>query len=108
MLYLWIVPANVEGAWELEIVGGGKAHRVPLALEQQFQIVSGSVLVPGHGGVPVSDGRLRGEELRLTLPGGVFGRGPVDLVGRVTGDTLSGSVRRGGREVAIWSARRRS
>jgi SAM-dependent methyltransferase len=107
-VYLWIVPARVEGKWILEIDSGGKTRSVRLDLKQQYQFVSGSVELPKHGAVPVSDGRLKGEELRFTLPGGVIGREPVELVGRVSGDSLSGSVVRGEREIASWSARRRS
>ncbi len=106
-VYLWIVPARVEGKWILEINSGGKTQNLRIDLKQQYQFVSGSVDVPKHGAVPVSDGRLRGDELRLTLPGGVIGGGPVELAGRVSGNTLNGSVMRGEREIAAWSARRR-
>jgi hypothetical protein len=107
-VYLWIVPAKVEGAWELEIKLGRKTRKLPLELKQQYQIVSGSVGVPGNPAAPISEGRLRGDEIRLVLPGGTVAREPVDLVGRVSGDSLSGTVRRADREIATWSARRRS
>jgi SAM-dependent methyltransferase len=105
-VYLWVVPARVEGDWSLEIVSRDRVRTIPLALRQEFQMVSGSVKVPAKESVPVSDGRLRGDELRLALPGGVLGDDPVLLVGRVAGDSLRGSVRRGEREIATWSARR--
>lgn len=106
-VYLWIVPAKVEGAWEIEIKLGRKARRMSFALEQQYQKVSGTTGLPGDGGRPISDGRLRGDELRLALPGGTVAREPVELVGRVAGDSMSGTVRRANREIATWSARRR-
>jgi len=61
--------------------------------------VSGSIELTGQGDVPVSHGRLRGEELRLMLP-----LGHVDAAGG-TGRArdrrfLSGTVRRADREVA--------
>jgi hypothetical protein len=108
MVYLWIVPARVEGEWTFELSSGGKTRRTRLVLQQHFQFVSGSVELTGQGDVPVSHGRLRGEELRLMLPPGALDRGSVELVGRVTGDSLSGTVRRADREVANWSARRRN
>ena len=107
MVYLWIVPARVEGEWIFELSSGGKTRRTRLVLEQRFQFVSGSVELPGQGDVPFSSGRLRGDEVRLVLPPGALDRGPVELVGRVTGDSLNGTVRRGEREVANWSARRK-
>lgn len=106
-VYLWIVPAKVEGAWELEIKAGRKTRKLPLELKQQYQVVSGSVTVPGKAAEPISEGRLRGAEIKLVLPRGTVARESVDLIGRVSGDTLSGSVRRVDREIATWSARRR-
>lgn len=105
-VYLWIVPAKVEGAWELEIHLGGKTRRYPLSLRQQYQVVSGSVFVQAKADALI-EGKLNGGEIRLKLPGRVVSRDPVDLVGRVTGDTLKGSVNRRDREIATWSARRR-
>jgi Methyltransferase domain len=107
-VYLWIVPARVEGEWTFELSSGGKARRTRLALQQRFQFVSGTVELTGQGDVPVSHGRLRGEELRLMLPPGALDRGPVELVGRASGGSLSGTVRRADREVAHWNARRRN
>ncbi len=107
-VYLWIVPAKVEGAWEIEIKAGGKTRSLPFALKQQYQMVSGSVTVPGNAAAPILEGRLRGDEIRLVLPGGTVARDRVELVGRVAGDSVSGSVLRAGREIATWSARRRS
>lgn len=107
MVYLWIVPARVEGDWTFELSSGGKTRRTRLVLQQRFQFVSGSVELTGQGDVPFSSGRLRGDEVRLVLPPGALDRGPVELVGHVTGDSLNGTVRRGEREVANWSARRK-
>jgi SAM-dependent methyltransferase len=107
MVYLWIVPARVAGEWDLEIDAGGKRRHLPLSLSQQYQILSGTVAVPGGGKLPISDARLRGEELRVKLPGGIVGNEPLELVGRVNGDRLSGTARRADREIAVWSARRK-
>ena len=107
MVYLWIVPARIEGEWIFELSSGGKTRRTRLVLKQRYHFVSGSVELTGQGDVQVSDGRLRGDEVRLVLPPGALDRGPVELIGRVTGDSLNGTVRRGEREVANWSARRK-
>jgi SAM-dependent methyltransferase len=107
MVYLWIVPARVEGEWTFELSSGKKTRRTRLVLQQRFQFVSGSVELTGQGDVPLSSGRLRGDELRLMLPGGALDRGPVELVGHVKNDSLIGTVLSAGREVANWNARRR-
>lgn len=107
-VFLWTVPAEVEGEWIFELSSGVKSRRTRMVLKQKFQVVSGSVELTGQGVVRLSEGRLRGDELRLTLPRGAVDRGPVEMVGRVTGDTLTGTLRKNGRELATWSARRRS
>ena len=107
MVYLWIVPARVEGEWTFELSSGGKTRRTRLVLQQRFQFVSGTVELPGQGDVPVSYGRLRGEELRLMLPPGALDRGQVELVGRMKDGSLIGTVRKDDREVARWNAHRR-
>jgi SAM-dependent methyltransferase len=105
-VYLWTVPAKVEGEWSFELSSGTKSRRTRLVLKQNFQLVSGTVELTGQGDVPLSGGRLRGDELRLTLPPGAVDHGPVEMVGRVTGDALTGTLRKAGREIATWSARR--
>ena len=109
-VYLWIVPAKVGGDWELDIHLAGKTRTYSLSLEQKYQEVSGSVSAPARKNVdpgPVQ-GRLQGDQIKLGLPGGVVSREPVDLVGRIVGGTAKGSVKRRDREIATWSARRRS
>jgi SAM-dependent methyltransferase len=106
-VYLWTVPAKVEGEWRFELSSGVKSRRTRLVLKQKFQIVSGTVELTGQGDVPVSGGRLRGDELRLTLPPGAVDHGPVEMVGRANGDTLAGTLRKAGRDLATWSARRK-
>jgi methyltransferase family protein len=107
-VFLWTVPARVDGEWIFELSSGGKSRRTRLVLRQKFQVVSGSVELAGQGDVPISKGRLQGDELRLTLPPGAVDRGPVEMVGRASGETLAGTIRKAGRELATWSARRRS
>jgi len=106
-VYLWTVPAKVEGEWIFELSSGVKSRRTRLVLKQKFQMVSGSVELTGQGDVRLSGGRLRGDELRLTLPAGAVDHGPVEMVGRVSGDTIAGTLRKAGRELATWSARRK-
>jgi hypothetical protein len=107
MVYLWIVPARVAGAWDVAIGEGNDARRVSLSLSQQFQNVSGSARTTG-GDVPVADARLRGAELRLMLPAGVYGAQPVELIGRISGDAYEGRAVAGGQPLGSFRARKRS
>ena len=84
---LWIVPARVAGAW--------RTDTGVLIFEQRFQQVSGELRTP-DGTVPVTGGRLRGEEIG-------FEAGGVSYTGRVAGSTMSGTARTP-TEVTAWRA----
>jgi hypothetical protein len=105
-VYLWTVPARVEGDWTLELTADGKARRMRLSLKQSYQFLSGSVSVPGGKAVPLPDGRVHGDELRLTLPAGIAGREPVRLTGRIAGNSAGGTAETPRRSDGTWSARR--
>ncbi|MGB3166682.1 MAG: class I SAM-dependent methyltransferase [Alteraurantiacibacter sp.] len=63
-VYLWIVPADVSGRWQLQV--GGRV--IELELEQQFQDVTGTALVDGER-IAVT-GTVQGEEVRLVFDAG--------------------------------------
>ena len=79
---LWIVPAKVEGAWQV----GGET----LTLRQTFQIAEGTL-----GARPIENGRLNGGEITFTV-------GTSRYTGAVHGDAISGTIAGGG----TWTARR--
>jgi SAM-dependent methyltransferase len=70
--HLWIVPAKVEGTWQLP--------QGALTLNQSFQMVTGTL-----GTTPISDGRLRGDEITFKV-------GNAAYTGRVQGNTIRGTV----------------
>jgi precorrin-6B methylase 2 len=82
---LWIVPAKVEGSWQLP--------QGALTLTQKFQMVSGTL-----GGTAISDGRLRGDEITFTAGGAKY-------TGTVSGNSMSGAVSGGSN--GKWSATRK-
>jgi SAM-dependent methyltransferase len=85
---LWIVPARVEGTWQLP--------QGELTLKQEFQMVSGTLTT---GGTPVEvSGRLRGDEITLKA-------GSAEIAGRVNGNTIDGTARSANGSTR-WSARR--
>jgi precorrin-6B methylase 2 len=86
---LWIVPAKVEGRWQ---AGDGE-----LTFVQTFQQVSGTLQKNGTSAA-ISEGRLRGAELSMTIDGAQY-------VGRVNGDTISGTVTAAGKTTK-WTATR--
>ena len=72
---LWIVPAKVNGRWRI--------GQDELLLTQNFQMLTGTL-----GGREISDGRLRGDQIRFTVGG-------VEYTGRVAGNRIEGMVRSG-------------
>jgi len=70
--YLWIVPAKVEGKWNLP--------QGEMTLQQAFQMISGTMHKDGRS-IPLR-GRLRGEEITFTA-------GDAEYIGRVNGDHIS-------------------
>ena len=86
---LWIVPAKVEGKWQLP--------QGELTLKQDFQMISGT-LKSGVNGMPVMNGRLNGERISFTIGGDHY-------TGRVNGNTMAGAVKSGASS-GKWNATR--
>ena len=84
--YLWIVPAKVEGNWQLD---DGE-----LALTQTYQMVSGS-LTRGGKTVQLANGKLKGDQITFNAAGSVYH-------GRVSGNSMAGTISSGG----DWKASR--
>ena len=72
--HLWIVPAKVEGTWNVE---GGRGE---LTFYQTYQMLSGSL-----GTASISEGRLNGNEISFTVGGTTY-------TGRVDGNRIRGTV----------------
>jgi SAM-dependent methyltransferase len=60
-VFLWRVPAKVDGRWRVTAAGGAPFE---LALEQRYQQLSGRALV-GSGSFPLRAARLSGDEIRF-------------------------------------------
>jgi len=89
-LYLWIVPARVEGTW--------RTPQGELSLAQRYQHVSGT-LGAGPLAVPV-EGRLSGDRIVLTAAGSEYRA-------RVVGDAMEGTVSTAG-ALRPWKAGRQA
>ena len=68
--HLWIVPAKVQGAWEIP-------GRGTLNLSQNFQMLTGTL-----GSAQVSDAKMLGEDIKFTAGGTTY-------TGKVSGNTMS-------------------
>jgi len=84
--YLWIVPAKVEGSWQL---ADGT-----LNLKQTYQVISGS-LRRGNNTIQIANGKLHGDQIMFNAGGSLY-------TGRVDGGSMEGSISSGGN----WKATR--
>jgi phospholipid N-methyltransferase len=82
----WIVPAKVEGAWQLP--------QGTLNLRQRFQMISGT-LSSGNNTAAITSATLRGDQISFSAAG-------VQYTGRVNGSVMQGTTGTG----ASWRATR--
>ncbi len=103
-LYLWIVPAKVEGSWRAT-VSGPEGEDIMLSFRQKFQELEGHA-VHGGGRTTLQDGRLQGNKIRFRLPEAADGRTALrEFQGTVDGDTINGTVV-SQHDAASWTAKR--
>ncbi len=97
--YLWVVPANAAGSWQLTLDGTGYA----LALSQEFQLLRGSVQSADKTS-PVTGGRLRGDSIRFSF---ADKNGDQRIFsGRIEGGQMAGTARAYGQSELPWHAQR--
>ncbi|MDP1952435.1 MAG: SAM-dependent methyltransferase [Betaproteobacteria bacterium] len=104
-IYLWVVPAKVAGSWRLRIDGAGDevAMEMEVELTQRFQEISGIARRAG-GRTLLQSAHLRGAEIRFAVIDEAQRPSvPLQLFGRVYGDTMDGTTGAGRR----WRAERK-
>jgi hypothetical protein len=92
LIYLYVVPAKVQGRWSATLPGSRQP--TTLQLRQQLTRVSGSARVDGKE-VPLEEVKLRGDRLTFRLTGR-----KGEYAGQVKGNTIEGLL--DGRQP--WSA----
>lgn len=106
-VYLWIIPANVSGTWELSL--SDEKNPWKLELEQHFQEVSGT-LTSGDKKISIDKVTLQGASLRFVVEREAKGNKEImEFQGNAKGNSLEGTVivRSGGNETKItWKSKR--
>ena len=97
-VYLWYVPAQVAGRWEMT----GTAQPFTLDLSQQFQVVQGTATIGGRT-VPVRNTYLRGDEIEFAVE--LADGKPTTFRGRISGDDMTARADTAGSATG-WSAKR--
>ena len=92
VLYLWIVPAKVNGWWHWKMSLAGEDHTFDLDLNQNYQNINGVVKQLGYT-LQIFDADLKGDRIQFSLFGEVEARMVrQDYKGRVQGSTIVGTV----------------
>jgi hypothetical protein len=109
-VFLWIVPAKVEGRWQSRLALPPIERQLELEMKQRFQEVS---IHARLNGVPVQvwETRLEGERLSFALVDSADRENELVLYfdGRVAGDTIEGELAGGvgaARSTVKWRATR--
>jgi len=89
-LYLWIVPAVVQGRWQWRIPVTGGEQTVDLSLVQRFQELTGQVAVGGRAALLVNP-RIEGDRVSFGVVDDYMPR--HDFSGRVGADVIEGAFR---------------
>lgn len=92
-VFMWVVPAQIEGNWDWELPVAGSSQTYSAVLEQRFQKAEGVVRVGKRRNL-LEDMKLSGNEISFTLQMTVDGAGFVNhrFEGRVRGETIEGTV----------------
>lgn len=62
-IYLWIVPANIDGSWEFTGLPG--LDKTAIRFIQKKQFFDGTIAPQGKRSISFEDGRIRGEGIRF-------------------------------------------
>ncbi|MBY0269980.1 MAG: class I SAM-dependent methyltransferase [Burkholderiales bacterium] len=96
-LYLWIVPARVEGSWRMQLDGGGEYN---VMLKQRYQVLEGTVETSGRQ-AGLLEPKMKGTEINFVL---VQGASRGQFTGRVDGNRMEGTANFGDGKAVRWSA----
>lgn len=90
-LYLWVVPAQVDGFWQLVLDSRQGEQAYVLELLQRYQQLSGEARREGRA-LEVGSGRLDGEQISFTLAeSGADGRQALSFRGQLGAGVLEGT-----------------
>ncbi len=65
-VYYWVIPANVDGAWQMSVPTSTGERRYLLRIQQQYQEVRGTVSAEGEA-ILISNATLMGDHLGFTV-----------------------------------------
>ena len=108
-IYMWYVPADASGKWQIRASAGGQPLAVDLDFRQHFQMLHGTARINARS-AQIQNARVRGEDVTFSLTTGT-GAAAVrhEFAGRIQGDAISGTLHlRAGNKVeqTVFTAKR--
>jgi SAM-dependent methyltransferase len=100
-IYLWIVPAVVQGSWRIFFDTGGRTQEMSVTFGQQYQMIGATGEHAGKS-ITIEKATLKGKEISFAL---TFGATDYTFSGSVDGDKIEGKAI-GGKETLNWLARK--
>ncbi len=108
-IYCWVIPADIDGKWNLRIGGPLEGRRYTLSLDQVFQAFQGSIRNETTK-MPLSTTALTGEHIEFSCADRVQGeRAVIQFRGRVDRQTMTGTAEINGgpnKGTYTWTASR--
>jgi hypothetical protein len=109
-IYLWVIPAKVAGSWQSQLTVRGKPLNYELALEQQYQTLTGSAQVAGES-VTIQNAKIAGDQLSFEFTANIEGE-PLKHAfnGTVQGRSVTGTAELSGPKLQAkqdWIASRK-
>ena len=107
-IYLWIIPEIANGKWHTKLNVAGQETACEIVLAQHFQMLDGTLRVGSD--ITLVQGRVKHDHVMfITEPKSNPGGQRHEFSGRISGGTITGTVRIGEGEAAQqleWNARR--
>ena len=96
-VFLWIVPAKVEGDWRVRVAVQQVEHSFVLELRQRYQEIDGYARFAGVAGAGLWDPKLDGDRIRFVVIDNRDRDNEASLyfAGRVAGNRMAGEGTRG-------------
>jgi hypothetical protein len=101
-VYVWIVPARVEGRWGFAIPESTNLQPAEARIEQHYQKIGGTLRI-GAVVLPIEHGAIRGAEISFRVE---HASGPIRFQGRIAQDRIEGTMAVGGARSQPWRAQR--
>jgi hypothetical protein len=108
-VFLWVIPANMNGAWTWTMTLGGKAVEARMTVEQKYQFPTLAVKLNGTAGT-VKEVKLLGDRLTFVLEVPADGKlQTFAFDGRAAGHEIAGQIKAtaaGQDQASPWKASR--